>query len=115
MIWHAVLALAAKDEVVLVSADGDFGDDELHPHLVYDLKARGIARERVRLYGSIEDAVRALFAPAEALVEELNVRLRETRNSTIVWSTSCARRVTTALSSTSTSTSRPTPTPTPTQ
>lgn len=75
LIWHAVLALAVKDEVVLVSGDGDFGDDALHPHLVDELKERGLAG-RVRLFSSMEDAIRALFEPANALVEELNERLR---------------------------------------
>jgi hypothetical protein len=81
LIWHAILKLAHKDEVVLVSKDGDFATkndrNRLHEHLVDDLAARGLATDRVRLFESVERAVRAVFDPADALVKALDERLEE--------------------------------------
>lgn len=76
LIWHAVLVLAVKDEVAFVSKDGDFGTDHgLYEKLKDDLEAHALPRERVRLYRTLEDVVRALFDPAKDLVAELNARL----------------------------------------
>ena len=79
LIWYAVLRLADKDEVVFVSDDGHFAGDggTLHPDLRDDLVARGLAADRVRLFGSLTDAVRAVFTPAEELLEALDNRLAD--------------------------------------
>ena len=61
LIWITLLEIAranAEDEVVLVTKDGDFLDDErssLHPHLVEDLEAIS-ASDRVRVSTVLADA-----------------------------------------------------------
>ncbi|MBF4607287.1 PIN domain-containing protein [Curtobacterium sp. VKM Ac-1393] len=83
VIWEIVLDVleedkdAIADTVFFVSADKGFIDDdvpkELHRHLLEDLDARGIARDRVALVekvANVVEDVRAAAAEAEALAAE---------------------------------------------
>jgi rRNA-processing protein FCF1 len=83
VIWEIVLDVLVKDKdaiadtVFFVSADKGFIDDdapkELHRHLLEDLDARGIARDRVVLVekvANVVEDVRAAAAEAEALAAE---------------------------------------------
>lgn len=83
VIWETVLDVLEEDtdavanKVFFVSADKGFIDDdapkELHRHLLEDLDARGIARDRVVLVekvANVVEEVRAAAAEAEALAAE---------------------------------------------
>jgi rRNA-processing protein FCF1 len=83
VIWETVLDVLDEDEdatvdpVFFVSADKGFIDDdapkELHRHLLEDLDARGIARDRLVLVekvANVVEDVRAAVAEAEARAAE---------------------------------------------
>jgi hypothetical protein len=80
LIWHNVIEVARSGQpVVFATNDGDFrdgkGSDELHPHLVEDLKERSIAIDRVTLASSLSEVIERVVEPAVHMREALSAEL----------------------------------------
>ena len=66
LIWDSVVEMASKhaEQVVLITGDGDFREgDNLHPHLIDDLKKKGINTERVVLFRELSDFIAEYIRP----------------------------------------------------
>jgi predicted nucleic acid-binding protein len=83
LIWWSVLALAADDDVALVSNDKPAfaGDepDKLGRDLLHDLEVRKLAGDRVKLYPSLAPFIEAHVPANERIEHELRDRLRVDR------------------------------------
>ena len=83
LIWRSVLQLAEEDEVILVTKNWkDFAQDEkrpdvLHEHLREDLKAAGLAGDRLRLVASLEDFIKAEVPTADQVLTSAQLLLEE--------------------------------------
>ena len=72
LIWDTVVEMASKraDLVVLITDDRDFREgDNLHPHLLDDLKRKGIDTDRVLLLRELSDFIAEYVRPRLKEVE----------------------------------------------
>jgi hypothetical protein len=86
LIWHTVLELAAKDDVILITdnwrdfAESEQAKDVLHPDLRSDVAALGHDEDRVRIVPSLLLYIEQHVAPAERQLLEVRERLESDRH-----------------------------------